>query len=322
MVDYFSREVCDCCGIVGHTHFYCRARIMNVFYSIIQEDIERNMIDFNGICLKLIREFSTYELHIIYEAVHIERNMNYFEPRNEITLINLIYQIVSTVNSSRTETQTQIIDNNESLNLYPYNIGSDTVEPDTTEYTGDTGTTQEPETTEDTETTQEPETTEDTENIVPTNNINIVEEDSEPPPLMDLSGNIVYPLPLMDLSGNIAYEEISDIDGDEEVIYYENNNTLFVNNNQTVEDNNSLQIILNNSILVNPISLSPKSDDEFCSICYEKYENHNIIKTNCNHCFCYTCVTKFTKNKKQCPMCRAYILNLNIHVNNLLPTTV
>jgi hypothetical protein len=254
---------------------------------------------------------------------------------------------VSTVN--RFEPSYEFSRHTESLNLYPYNIGQDQIEPEPMnsepmeqeqiepepmdpepmeqehiEPEPMDLEPMEPETIEpepmDSEPMEQEQINQGQENMVPTNNNNNVEEDSEPPPLMDLSGNIVYPLSLNDNS--IRYEEISEIDADE-VIFYENNNTLFVNNNQPeVVDNSCLQFILNNSILVNPISLYPKSDDENCSICYEKYENHNIVKTNCNHSFCYTCVTKFTKDKKQCPMCRAYILNLNIHFSNLLPTNV
>jgi len=45
-----------------------------------------------------------------------------------------------------------------------------------------------------------------------------------------------------------------------------------------------------------------------CPICYENFNEDNIIKTNCSHLFCKQCITKLVNLK--CPMCRQEITKL------------
>jgi|TARA_B110000483_G_scaffold241784_1_gene325712 hypothetical protein len=50
--------------------------------------------------------------------------------------------------------------------------------------------------------------------------------------------------------------------------------------------------------------------DDNCPICYEVMGHKNYIITNCNHKFCFDCLTKSCQNKNECPLCRAEIENL------------
>ena len=58
-----------------------------------------------------------------------------------------------------------------------------------------------------------------------------------------------------------------------------------------------------------------------CSICYDKIDKNNIIKTNCNHIYCISCFKTYlcikSKNinttKLQCPYCRQNVEIISIH---------
>ena len=54
-----------------------------------------------------------------------------------------------------------------------------------------------------------------------------------------------------------------------------------------------------------------------CPICYDDTPEINLMTTNCNHTFCYNCITNHldTERNKQsphCPMCRSTITTMNI----------
>jgi hypothetical protein len=366
---------------------------MNKFYS--QEGFMININDNNSnhdVYLKLVQDFSIYELQIIYETVHTERNITNFENCNEITLIEMMYHIVDVVKNHPDtvsvpmdiDTDTDTVLETPEDEIVPETIDfedvEDALEPDTRQAQTPPGSPpgSPPPLIEIDQEAEE----EDGENnggtvynyyydnngdiyyyddsvnppnptllipdsiSIPTNSIldsNLIPPNSIPPnsiPPNSIPPNSIPP-------NSIPPNSIPPIPNEDEVQFIENiyfydnvnnNNGWAIGNtdnnnhtdNQQIDyydlqtsferDENSLQIILNSSILVTPIQEYPISDEDSCCICYEKYLKHNVIKTNCNHFFCYTCVTEFTKNKKQCPMCRAYILNLNIHVENLLPT--
>lgn len=46
-----------------------------------------------------------------------------------------------------------------------------------------------------------------------------------------------------------------------------------------------------------------------CPICFDGIDKNNLIKTNCNHTICHTCIsTLLTRSRKvSCPMCRTNI---------------
>lgn len=53
-----------------------------------------------------------------------------------------------------------------------------------------------------------------------------------------------------------------------------------------------------------------------CPICYENYNENEIIKTNCGHIFCIDCFDKLNDNKKPytkitCALCRSHIDKIN-----------
>jgi len=48
---------------------------------------------------------------------------------------------------------------------------------------------------------------------------------------------------------------------------------------------------------------------ETCPICLCPVE-HLAIITNCEHHFCYTCITKWAKSKLYCPMCKSEFTNI------------
>lgn len=50
--------------------------------------------------------------------------------------------------------------------------------------------------------------------------------------------------------------------------------------------------------------------DDNCPICYEVIGCKNYVITNCNHKFCFECLTKSCQNKNECPLCRTEIKNL------------
>jgi hypothetical protein len=110
--------------------------------------------------------------------------------------------------------------------------------------------------------------------------------------------------PLMDISGNIIPNE------------------FFVRNTPSLPPSlppNPIQIILNKTIKIVPQkNVVTFTEETNCPVCYEGFQENKIIKTDCGHCFCFDCVTKFTKHKNNCPMCRGPILQLNMHMNNLV----
>lgn len=295
--DQYVREYfCDFCRMRGHEEHYCRGRIMYKFYSKIQ-----GVSNYDEICWKIIENFSIVEISFIYESVHYERNIPLEIPYNQKNLMDLISQIVSIVNEDPTRPETFTQD----YPMHNNELANHTDAPRTPQYSP------------------------------PHNNNNDEENNNPPPPLMDID-NISSPPPLMDMSGNLYYNEndilyANNLNGD--IIYYDRTNDMYdehaysiihdiqYTNEDPIESNkNPLQILMNDSINIFPdrTELLPLvGNDNSCPICFEKYTNNNIIKTNCDHCFCYTCVTKFTRYKKQCPLCRAYIYNLNVHVENI-----
>lgn len=44
-----------------------------------------------------------------------------------------------------------------------------------------------------------------------------------------------------------------------------------------------------------------------CYICFDKPVEE--VRTLCNHCFCYECLQKWTKNNNTCPTCRVVLFN-------------
>jgi hypothetical protein len=49
-----------------------------------------------------------------------------------------------------------------------------------------------------------------------------------------------------------------------------------------------------------------------CSICYNKIGEINYCITPCGHSFCFTCIIKLIKRKKNtCPNCRAILIEKN-----------
>jgi hypothetical protein len=125
-----------------------------------------------------------------------------------------------------------------------------------------------------------------------------------PPPLMDLSGNIVTD----NFQSFYSNENIYDFNG-------QNHTYNYLNYDDTTD--NTVQIILNQTIKIITQSILPFAEEASCPICYENYENNNIAKTECGHCFCFKCVKIFTKHQKNCPMCRAYICKINAHTDSL-----
>ena len=63
-----------------------------------------------------------------------------------------------------------------------------------------------------------------------------------------------------------------------------------------------------------------------CPICFEFLENQNqIIKTECDHQFCLTCLNEWLRrnpNNYTCPICRSNINNCVITVNDPSYTTI
>jgi len=48
-------------------------------------------------------------------------------------------------------------------------------------------------------------------------------------------------------------------------------------------------------------------DDCDCPICYNKLDNYNTIRTECNHSFCKECFSKMLTYSDNCPYCRSQI---------------
>lgn len=44
-----------------------------------------------------------------------------------------------------------------------------------------------------------------------------------------------------------------------------------------------------------------------CVICYEQKEASEFTTTECDHCFCKSCLDNWTALKNSCPMCRKTI---------------
>ena len=57
-----------------------------------------------------------------------------------------------------------------------------------------------------------------------------------------------------------------------------------------------------------------------CPICFEFLENQNeIVKTNCNHQFCFVCLSEWLRRNPDnytCPICRSNINNCVISIND------
>lgn len=114
--------------------------------------------------------------------------------------------------------------------------------------------------------------------------------------LFDIDESILY-----SLSKIIYYKNFFD--------YYKKNKSLIVNNHK-----------LNNYELprFEPTLLKNKSIlDDFCCICYNKFELNSLCKTSCQpvpHYFCQSCITKILSNNQfgKCPTCRQKIDNNKI----------
>lgn len=51
---------------------------------------------------------------------------------------------------------------------------------------------------------------------------------------------------------------------------------------------------------------------EMCPICLENMKDNNLVITECNHKFCFTCLMKSCENKNECPLCRSQINHIKI----------
>lgn len=84
----------------------------------------------------------------------------------------------------------------------------------------------------------------------------------------------------------------------------------------------SLQFIFTN------ICVSSQSNE--CPICYDNFTINQMIRFNCNHLICPSCINgyihanKTTENQFNCPVCRTFIKQVNIYepdiYNNLADT--
>lgn len=55
-------------------------------------------------------------------------------------------------------------------------------------------------------------------------------------------------------------------------------------------------------------NLNEKPDNDFCSICLDKYDNSdNVSKLECKHVFHNKCILEWGKYKPECPNCRKSI---------------
>lgn len=48
-------------------------------------------------------------------------------------------------------------------------------------------------------------------------------------------------------------------------------------------------------------------EDKTCCICMEQKENEQICSINCRHKFCVVCIDLHLNRNQYCPLCRAYI---------------
>ena len=71
---------------------------------------------------------------------------------------------------------------------------------------------------------------------------------------------------------------------------------------------------LNKSIFpkINYVIMDNRLKDKnkfLCPICYE-YKSNSYGTKECNHKFCYNCLAKWSKLKKECPCCRKKFENI------------
>jgi hypothetical protein len=119
---------------------------------------------------------------------------------------------------------------------------------------------------------------------------------------------------LVDVNGNIMENEFF-------TEYFQprnNNNNDYYHHEIYSPNPNPIQITLNKTIEIIAKNDFPVTEETNCPVCYEAFQEKKIIKTQCGHCFCFDCITKFTKHKNNCPMCRGAILQLNVHMDNLI----
>jgi len=55
-----------------------------------------------------------------------------------------------------------------------------------------------------------------------------------------------------------------------------------------------------------------------CPVCYESISSNVMVKTQCDHTFCYSCILKSVKtnNNHGCPLCREKVISLKHQVSN------
>jgi hypothetical protein len=60
-----------------------------------------------------------------------------------------------------------------------------------------------------------------------------------------------------------------------------------------------------------------KKSDDICSICHNNINNKNIVITDCNHTFHFSCIVKNIKlnltSGNKCPICRKSFFNCNVY---------
>lgn len=323
-----SRLRCHYCRRNGHSvqyEQYCYTRLLSRVYTCIE-----NETDHEKICFKIIRTFSIDEIHNLFKAIHDERNIG-CPPIWQSSFINLVPTIASILLEQDESMQEEL-----EIEFQAMNTDTDTEENIVLEQEDHTE-----------REIYNPETPTPYLNQYDEDG----EEPIFPPPapirpFQDLSYNVLYAdsdasqfndlmvenemdisemPPLMDLSGNIVFDDfhtrntINNINAINNTINNAINNAI--NNNQNENNDIELrpiQIILNQSIEIIPNKDCPITDESTCPVCYEDFKDKNTIKTECGHCFCFDCVKKFTKINRKCPMCRVHILKLNVNVENLI----
>ena len=62
---------------------------------------------------------------------------------------------------------------------------------------------------------------------------------------------------------------------------------------------------------------STQTLQEECSICYCEIDTiKNISVTSCNHTFCFTCITRWTRSHDTCPVCRFNFFQSDLQEND------
>ena len=65
------------------------------------------------------------------------------------------------------------------------------------------------------------------------------------------------------------------------------------------------------------IKSTQTQEEQECPICYCKIDTiKNISVTNCNHTFCFSCITTWTRNHDTCPVCRFNFFQSELHIND------